>query len=231
MPSIQRLTMYITPVWALNILCKIQPKTVIGLLCHWINEKNPNLEERGLAKRFVNPVPVAKKFSKLSILSMLYLLKQDKTLWKFYITGVGIIPFPTLPYLLLQLIFDLGGAEGKQKVKELVIRCRVTLGGRAQGEMLENFKTDTVLDLFEELPPFEVKLRLELNPLEVVAIWLTHWDLRMQQIGHPSASAYWIAQLPAQRAFEVERTMKEIEFRKKWVDEGQIQFERGKRVF
>ncbi len=31
------------------------------LISHWINEKNPDFEERPIAKRRINPVPVAKK--------------------------------------------------------------------------------------------------------------------------------------------------------------------------
>ena len=148
MASVQRLMLYITPIWLLEILCRAFPKIVIGLLCHWVNEKNPNREERALAERLINPVQVAKKMSKLSTIAILHLLKQDENLWKMYLPGIGrnkdnsiskgkIIPMKTLPYILLELMYDLGGPEGKEKVKDVVARCRVTLGGAKQGEIFE----------------------------------------------------------------------------------------------
>ena len=224
MASVQRLMLYITPIWLLEIMCRMFPKVVIGLLCHWVNEKNPNREERGLAERLINPVQVSKKMSKLSTVAILYLLAQDENLWKMYLPGIGkkkdnsiskgkIIPMKTLPYILLELMYDLGGPEGKEKVKEVVTRCRVTLGGAKQGEIFENLKTDIVLDLFEILPPVEVKMRLTFNKEEVVALWLRQWDVRMKHIGNPLISGYWISQLAAERAFKVEKMMKEIEFR------------------
>ena len=222
MASVQRLMMYVTPTFVLNILCRICPKTVIGLLCHWVNEKNPDLEERGLAKRRINPVPVAKKMSKLSNLSILYLLKQDASLWRLFLPGVGIIPFPDLPAILLELIFELGGEKGRKKVNEIIAKCRLTLGGRKQGEILENFKTDTVLDLFETLPPMDVIMRLRFSKPEAVAIWLTHWDLRMKELNKPPKSAYWIARIPGERAFQIEELMRGLEFRTKYENVGRI---------
>ena len=224
MASVQRLMLYITPIWLLEIMCRMFPKVVIGLLCHWVNEKNPNREERGLAERLINPVQVSKKMSKLSTVAILHLLAQDENLWKMYLPGIGknkdnsiskgkIIPMKTLPYILLELMFDLGGPEGKEKVKEIVTRCRVTLGGPKQGDIFENLKTDMVLDLFEMLPPVEVKMRLALSKEEAVALWLRQWDVRMKHLGNQIVSNYWIAQLAGERAFKIEKMMKDIEVR------------------
>jgi len=221
MASVQRLMMYATPVWALDIMCRVCPKTVIGLLCHWANEKNPNIEERRLAKRLLNLAQVGKKFSKLSNLGILYLLKQDESLWKMYIAGVGIITFPDLPALLLQLMFELGGQEGRERVRDIIARMRVTIGGGKQAQILEYFSTDTVLDLFEMLPAMEVSMRLRVSSKyspEVVAIWLTHWDLRKEECEQDKVSKYWIMQLPAGLAFEVEKKIKEIELRRPFVE-------------
>ena len=224
MASVQRLMLYLTPIWLLDIMCRLCPKTVIALLCHWVNEKNPDLEERALAERLINPVQVAKKMSHLSTISILYLLKQDESLWKMYLPGIGrekdnslsrgkIIPMKALPYILLELMFDLGGQQGKDKVKEIVTRSRVTIGGMKQGEILENFKTDVVLDLFDMLPAMEVRMRLQFSKDEAVALWLSHWDLRMKEMGRPPRSNYWIAQLPGERAFKIEQLLKSLEFR------------------
>lgn len=224
MASVQRLMLYLTPIWLLDIMCRLCPKTVIALLCHWVNEKNPDLEERALAERLINPVQVAKKMSQLSIISILHLLKQDESLWKMYLPGIGrekdgslsrgkVIPMKTLPYLLLELMFDLGGQQGKEKVKEIVAKTRVTLGGMKQGDILENFKTDVVLDLFDMLPAMEVRMRLQFSKDEAVALWLSHWDLRMKEIGRPPRSNFWIAQLPGERAYRIEKMVKDLEFR------------------
>jgi len=224
MASVQRLMLYITPIWLLEFMCHWFPRTVIGLLCHWMNEKNPNREERHLAERFLNPVQVAKKMSHLSTVAILHLLAQDESLWKMYLPGVGrkkdnsighgkVIPMKSVPYILLELIFDLGGPAGKEKVKDIVARCRVTLGGQKQGEIFENLKTDMVLDLFEMLPPVEVKMRLAFCKEEAVALWLRQWDHRMKHIGRPLVSTYWVAQLTGERAFKIEKLMKDLEFR------------------
>lgn len=224
MASVQRLMLYLTPIWLLDIMCRLCPKTVIALLCHWVNEKNPDLEDRMLAERLINPVQVAKKMSQLSTVSILYLLKQDESLWKMYLPGIGrqkdgslsrgkIIPMKALPYILLELMFDLGGQKGKEKVKEIVTKSRVTIGGMKQGEILENFKTDVVLDLFDMLPPMEVRMRLSMSNENAVALWLSHWDLRMKEMGRPPRSNYWIAQLNGERAFKIEQLLKSLEFR------------------
>ena len=230
MASVQRLMMYLTPIWALNLMCRVCPKTVIGLFCHWVNEKNSNFDERSLANRSLNLAQVAKKFSKLADFSILRLLKQDGSLWKMYLAGIGVRPFPTLPYLLLQLIFDLGGREGKEQVKDIVIKTRLILGGGKQGQILEYFKTDSVIDLFEIFPAVETGMRLrltsEFGDPAIVAIWLTHWDLRRKESEQEPISNYWITQLPAKQAFEVEKKMKEIEFRAQWRDLGREQFQR-----
>ncbi|MCP4401609.1 MAG: hypothetical protein GY801_30455 [bacterium] len=233
MASVQRLMLYITPVWILNIMCHVYPKIVIGLLCHWMNEKNPNIEERSLAGRIINPVQVAKKMSKLSNLSILHLLRQDESLWRMYLPGIGresdnsisrgkVIPFKMLPYMLLELMFDLGGEEGRKKVAQIVARSRVMLGGMKQGEMFEYFKTETVLDLFEMMPPIEVRMRLLFSDSKAVAFWLEHWDLRMRRTDQPMKSAYWISQLHGKKAYEIENLMKDLEFRRKFEDIGDI---------
>ncbi|PIE33032.1 hypothetical protein CSA56_13335 [candidate division KSB3 bacterium] len=233
MASVQRLMMYFTPMWTLNLMCRICPKTVIGLFCHWANEKNPDIEERGLANRRLNLAQVAKKFSQLSDRSILRLLRQDSSLWRMYLSGMGVRPFPDLPYLLLQLIFDLGGQEGKEKVKRIVMRTRVILGGGKQGQIMEYFKTDTVIELFEMLPAAEIGTRLRLTSQfadpAIVAIWLTHWDLRRRECERDAVSHYWLTQLPAALAFDVEERMRAIEFRRPLGDVRAEQFGRGRR--
>ncbi len=228
MASVQRLMLYLTPIWLLELMCRLFPKVVIGLLCHWMNEKNPNREERHLAERFINPVQVANKMSKLSTVSILHLLAQDESLWKMYTPGGGernkdksiskgkVTSMKFVPYILLEIIFDLGGPQGKDKVKDVVTRCRVTLGGQKQGEIFENFKTDIVLDLFEMLPAVEVKMRLAFCKEEAVALWLRQWDHRMKHIGRPLVSNYWVAQLTGERAFKIEKLMKDLEFRQRF---------------
>lgn len=218
--SVQRKILELTPIFLLESLCRRRPEFVIRLLCHFVNEKNPNIRERELAPRFIAPVPVAKKLSKLSVVAILHLLNQDENLWQMYLAGVGVIPFAGLPYILLELIFDLGGQEGREKVRDIIARSRVTIGGRRQGQILEYFRTDTVLDLFEMLPAMDVRMRLLLSNVHAVALWLTHWDLRMDEIGRPPKSSYWIAQLPGERAYQIEHLMRDLEFRRKYQDLG-----------
>lgn len=214
--SVQRRILELTPARWLDSWCRSHPKFVIELLCHWINEKNIDIEERGLAPiKSASLVAVVKKFSKLSAVSILYLLNQDESLWKLYMAGVGIISFKTLPYIMLELMYDLGGSEGRAKVVEVVLRSRQTIGGRIQGELLENFKTDTVIDIFEDLPEFDVRMRLMFNAPETVAFWLDHWDLRMKRLAQPLKSEYWLAKLPGKRAFEIQALMTKLEFRKR----------------
>ncbi|GAK56877.1 hypothetical protein U27_03841 [Candidatus Vecturithrix granuli] len=217
MAPVQRLMMYVTPTWLLNIMCFFCPKTVIGLLCHWLNEKNPDLGERGLAPRRINPVPVSKKMSKLSVLGILYLLRQDESLWKFFAPnpkGGKVINLQPLPYILLELMFDLGGPEGREKVSKVIQKCRMTLGGVKQTEILQNFKVDNVIELFEMFPPGEVNMCLKnQRSAEVVAFWLYHWDLRKQKAEAPIISPYWIGQLPANQASEVQRALGHTELR------------------
>jgi hypothetical protein len=227
MAPVQRLMMYVTPTWLLNILCRVSPKTAIGLLCHWLNEKNPDLEERQIAKRRINPVPVAKKLSQLSVLSILCLLRQDDSLWKFYAPtpkGGLIINLKPLPYILLELMFDLGGQDGRNKVSQVVQKTRTTIGGGKQIDILRNFKTDTVLELFEMFPANEVNMVLKnfSCETEMVAFWLTQWDLRMQLVDQPAKSEYWLGQIPGMRAFQIEKNMKDLEFRRKFTQTGNL---------
>jgi hypothetical protein len=215
-PSVQRRILELTPARWLDSWCRSRPKFVIELLCHWINEKNIDIEERGLAPiKSASLVAVVKKFSKVSAVSILYLLKQDESLWKLYMAGVGTISFKTLPYIMLELMYDLGGSEGRAKVVDVVLRSRQTIGGRIQGDLLENFKTDTVIDIFETLPEFDVRMRLMFNKPETVAFWLDHWDLRMKRIGQPLKSEFWLAKLPGERAFQIQTLMTKLEFRKR----------------
>ena len=113
-------------------------------------------------------------------------------------------------------MYDLGGNEGRKKVLEIASRIRVTLGGAKQGEMFENFKAATVIDLFDQLPPMEVKMRLQFSSPKAVAFWLDFWDREMQRLDQPMKSAYWLGQLPGERAYEIELLMKQLEFRKKF---------------
>ncbi len=215
--SIQRAILDLTPVFWLELLCRKRPRFAIELLCYWINQVTVIHEsglERELVERQPAPLPVVKKMSKLSELSILNLLKQDESLWKYYMAGEGIKPLPSLPYLLLELMYDLGGSEGRVKVLKVVERSRKTLGGRKQGDILENFKTETVLDLFEQLPETEVRMRLMFSAPKAVALWLDHWDRRMTRSGKPPISPTWIGRLPAERAFEIEKLMRELEFRR-----------------
>jgi hypothetical protein len=230
-PSVQRKIMWLTPTPFLEILCRINPRFVIGLLCHWLNEKNINIEERFLAPRLINPVGVAKKLSQLSVLGILNLLRQDESLWQFYAPtphGGIIINLTVLPYILLELMFDLGGEEGRKKVADVVAKSRTTIGGAKQLQILKAFKTDTVLDIFEMIPEMEINmifknLRSNKDPktgddenIEILAFWLNYWDLRMQRIDQPPKSAHWLGKLPGEQAFRVERKMRELEFRKKF---------------
>ena len=219
--SVQRKILDLTPRLWLEILCRARPKFVIGLLCYWINEvtviRKSGLE-RTLVDRQPAPLPVVKKLSKLSVLSILNLLRQDESLWKLYMAGAGFVNLKNLPYILLELMYDLGGSEGREKVLQVAGKTRTTLGGRKQGEMFENFKTETVLDLFEKLPEFEVRMRLMFSNPKAVALWLDHWDRRMKRSGKSPVSPTWIGRLPAGRAFEIEKLMRELEFRRPKVE-------------
>ncbi len=222
--SIQRKLLDLTPVFWLELLCRTRPKFAIELLCYWINEVTVIHEsglERELVERQPAPLPVVKKLSKLSVLSILNLLKQDESLWRYYVAGVGLIPFPTLPYLLLELMYDLGGSEGRKKVLQVIEKSRRTLGGKKQGEILENFKTETVLDLFDQLPEIEIRMRLMYSKPEAVALWLDHWDRRMKQAGNPPISSTWIGRLTGERAFQIEKLMRELEFRRPKIEDGE----------
>jgi hypothetical protein len=218
MASVQRLMLYTTPVWLLDMMARIFPKTVIGLFCHWINEKNINVEERKLAPRKPTlMLPVAKKMSQLSTVNILNLLKQDGNLWKLYMAGTGMVSLAELPYVLLELMYDLGGPAGKTKVLEVVQRSRQTLGGRKQGDIMENFKVDTVIDMFENFPEGEVRMRLAFSTPEAVAFWLDHWDMKRKRCGKPGMkSAYWLGQLSGERAYKIQLLMRDLEFRKKY---------------
>ena len=71
--------------------------------------------------------------SQLSVLSILNLIKQDRSLWQFYVAtpdGGKVINMAAVPYILLQLMFDLGGREGREKVAQIVRKCRTTLGNQ-----------------------------------------------------------------------------------------------------
>jgi hypothetical protein len=205
----------------LEFLARTNPKLVIKLLCHWLNEKNPNVEERFLTPRLINPVGVAKKFSQLSVLSILNIIRQDASLWQFYAaTPFNGVTFnlKVLPYILLELMFDLGGPEGREKVVKVIQKCRTTLGGGKQAEILKNFKTDTVLDIFEMLPQTDVGMLLKsgmrMDDLNIVAFWLTHWDMRRKETKQSPISVQWLGRLPGDRAFRLEKLMKELEFRR-----------------
>ncbi len=221
--SVQRKIMWLTPQPILELLARIRPRFVIGLLCHWINEKNPNVEERFLTPRFINPVGVAKKMSQLSTLAILNLLRQDESLWQFYVATPKngmIFNLTALPCILLEITFDLGGAEGRKKVVDVVTKSRVTIGGQIQKTILKAFKTDTVLDIFEMIPPVEVNMILKGmrfdEDIPVAAFWLNHWDLRMLRTDKPPKSAEWLGQLPGEQAFKVEEALRNLEFRRKF---------------
>jgi hypothetical protein len=216
-PSVQRRILELTPALWLDSWCRSRPKFVIELLCHWISEKNPEIEERGLALRKSTAlVSVAKKLSKISALSFLYLLQQDENLWKYYSPPAGFTPMRTLPYILLEIIYDLGGNEGRKKIIEVVQRSRQTLGGRKQGDILENFKVDIVLEIFESLPEFDVRMRLMFNEDETVAFWLNHWDQKMRNMNKAEPSLYWLGRLSGKRAYRIQALMRNLEFRRKY---------------
>ena len=59
-------------------------------------------------------------------------------------------------------------------------------------------------------------MRLSFSNPQAVAMWLDHWDMKMKRSEQPMKSAYWIGQLPGKRAFEIERLMRELEFRTKY---------------
>lgn len=229
--SVQRKIMWLTPGWLLEMLARFQPRFMIGLLCHWLNEKNPNIGERFLTPRVINPVGVAKKMSQLSVVSILNLLRQDESLWQFYIAtpnGGAIINLNALPYILLEITFDLGGKEGREKVADVVEKCRTRIGGPKQLQILKAFKTDTVLDIFEMIPEMELNMifkNLRIDPkvpayedpnAQLLAFWLNHWDLRMRRSKRTLKSEIWLGKLPGQQAFRVESVMRNLEFRRKF---------------
>ena len=226
-PSVQRKIMWLTPTPLLELLARTNPKLVIKLLCHWLNEKNINVNERFLAPRLIAPVPVAKKCSQLSVLSILNLLRQDESLWQFYAPtpkeGV-MINLQALPFILLELMFDLGGTKGRKKVAAIVTKCRTTLGGAKQLQILRAFKTDTVLDIFEMIPDVEVNMILKNQGCEVniAAFWLGQWDLRMQRTHQPMKSGYWLGQIPGERAYQIEVALRSLEFRRKFDELGNV---------
>ena len=226
-PSVQRKIMWLTPIWLLELLSRSHPEFVIKLLCHWLNEKNTIVEERFLAPRLIAPVPVAKKFSQLSILAMLNLLRQDDKLWDFFAPnpkGGIMINLKVVPYILLELTFDLGGKEGRGKVTDLIAKCRTTIGAGKQIDILNNFKTSTVLDIFEALPETEVGMILK-HPacdIKTVTFWLGQWDLRMQRSQQPMKSEFWLEQIPGGRAYEIEKMLREVEFRRKFDPIGDV---------
>jgi len=191
---------------------------VIDLLCHWISEKNPEIEERSLAFRKTTLiVSVVKKLSRLSVVSFLHLLQCDDSLWRLYMPHVGgFINLKTLPFILLQVMYDLGGSEGRAKLIEIVLRARQTIGSPKQGAILENLKVDTVIELLEELPDMEVRMRLTFSTPEAVAFWLNHWDLKMKRTDQPLKSEFWLGQLPGERGYKIEKMLRDLEFRRKF---------------
>lgn len=226
-PSVQRKIMWLTPMPFLEFLSRAYPKFVIGLLCHWLNEKNAIIEERFLAPIQIAPVPVAKKLGQLSVLSILNLLKQDERLWQFYAPTVNegvVINLTALPYILLELMFDLGGKDGREKVRDILVKCRTTIGSGKQLDLLRAFKTDVVIDLFEMMPEAEVGMILknfQCDPA-MVAFWLNHWDLRMERTDQPPKSAYWLGKIPGRRGFDIEAAMRALEFRRKFESVGDL---------
>ncbi len=117
MAPVQRLMMYVTPIWLLNIMCRVCPKTAIGLLCHWINEKNPDFEERPIAKRRINPVPAAKKcsFPCQASYACSDRMKASEILCSKTLRAERLSIWCPLPYILLELIFDLVGKRRARK--------------------------------------------------------------------------------------------------------------------
>lgn len=217
--SVQRQLLDWTPVLWLEILCRKRPRFAIELLCHWVNELTVIQEsglERELADRKPMLLPVVKKMSKLSTLAILNLLKQDPNLWRLYVAGPGIIPMRNLPFILLEIMYELGGTDGRKKVVDVAINVRTSVGGAKQGEMFESLKASTVIHLFESIPEAEVKMRLQFSNPRAVAFWLDFWDREMQRLDQPMKSAYWLGQLPGERAYDVELLMKQLEFRRKY---------------
>lgn len=224
-PSVQRKIMLITPKPLFEFLARKHPRFVIRLLCHWLNEKNPYIEERRLAPRLLNPVGVAKKMSQLSVIAILYLLQQDESLWQLYSPnphGGHIFNLKVLPYILLELMFDLGGREGREKVKKVILKSRVTLGSKKQADILKNFQADNVIDLFEEDDFSEGEIAMILktgigfseDDLKVGAYWLNLWDYRMKNEKLPPKSLHFLGKMPAERAFKMEKFIKELERRR-----------------
>lgn len=205
--TIRQQIISVVPVPIMNWWCHKNPKLVIDLLKGWVTDLNPNPEERWLQASGPAWVPVAKKLSLLSSSSILSLLKQDANLWG---------AFPPLRFILLEIMYDLGGNEGRKKVQEIVNRIRVVAGGPAAEQLFESLKTDIVIELFENMPEFEVRMRLAFNHPQTVALWLDHWDLKMKRLDQPMKSAYWIGKIPGRRGFEIQALMKDLEFRRKY---------------
>ena len=226
-PSVQRKIMLITPIPLLELLARKQPRFVIRLLCHWLNEKNPHVEERHLAPRLINPVGVAKKMSQLSVIALLHILQQDESLWQFYSPnphGGHMFNLRILPYILLELMFDLGGPEGREKVKKVILKSRVTLGSGKQAAILKNFQADNVIDLFEDdFPESDIAMLLKSgigfadDDLKVGAYWLNLWDYRMKDEKLPLKSLHFLGKMPAERAFKMEKFLKDLERRRPFV--------------
>lgn len=220
-PTVQRKLMWMTPTPVLEMLARAHPRFAISLFCHWLNEKNINIEERFLSPRLIAPVPVAKKFSQLSELAILNILRQDERLWQFYVptpAGGTIINLGVLPFILMEITFELGGKEARQKIATVITKCRTTLGGGKQAQILKVFKTDTVLDLFEIMPDGEINMIFKNMScgIELIAFWLNHWDMRMLRINQPAKSEIWLGKIPGERAFEIEKALRALEFRKKY---------------
>ncbi len=224
-PSVQRKIMLVTPIPLLEVLARKHPKFVIRLLCHWLNEKNPHLEDRHLAPILINPVAVAKKMSQLSVVAILHILQQDDSLWQFYSPnthGGFTFNLKILPYILLELMFDLGGEEGRNKVKKVILKSRTTLGGKKQAEILKNFKADNVIDIFDSGDFSESEIAMILKSgigfsdedLTVGAYWLNLWDYRMKDEKRPPKSLHFLGKMPAGRAFKMEKFVKDLERRK-----------------
>jgi hypothetical protein len=196
--------MIITPRFVLEIWCRHWPKFVIGLLGYWSEQKNPKLPYRWLQEYDKDFPSVTKKISQLSASSILNLFRQDKSLW----------PFPDFRYVIIQLMYNLGGKQGRDKVAEVVMMSRKILGRDEQGKILEFLATDTVVELLEGFIPFERKQAISNSNEEAVAAWLTRWDARVKESQGDLQSPAVLADLSGEKAYRIKELMLKIDPRR-----------------
>jgi hypothetical protein len=193
--------MIVTPNLVLEIWCRYWPKFAIELFGYWSEDQYPNPEYGRLIGSDKAILEVAKKMSKLSAPGILHLLRQDKSLW----------PFPPFPYILLQVMYDLGGEPVRRKVTEVIMMSRKAVNKTKQKEILESFKTETVVDILERLAPFERRQAVMNCDPRAVAAWLLRWDARAKESNADLQSSDLLAELPGENVFIIKSLMRSLD--------------------